>query len=55
MLFMLLYTPCIATVAAIRAESHSGRIALLSLALSLVSAWLASLVFYQTGLLLGLG
>jgi len=55
MLFMLLYTPCIATLAAIRAESRSGRIALLSLALSLVSAWLASLVFYQTGLLLGLG
>jgi len=55
MLFMLLYTPCIATLAAIRAESRSSRITLLSLALSLVSAWLASLVFYQTGLLLGFG
>ncbi|MEA3275710.1 MAG: nucleoside recognition domain-containing protein, partial [Pseudomonadota bacterium] len=52
MLFVLLYTPCIATVASIHAESRSWRITLLSLALGLVSAWVASLLLYQTGLAL---
>jgi ferrous iron transport protein B len=53
MLFTLLYTPCIATLAAIRAESRSWRITLLSLALGLGSAWIASLLLYQVGLAMG--
>ncbi len=53
MLFVLLYTPCIATVAAIHAESQSWRITFLSLALGLGTAWLASLALYQGGRALG--
>ncbi|MCF7970757.1 MAG: ferrous iron transport protein B [Methylococcaceae bacterium] len=53
MLFTLLYTPCIATLAAIRAESRSWRITLFSLVLGLGSAWIASFVLYQTGLVMG--
>ncbi len=53
MLFVLLYTPCVATVAAIRAESQSWRITFLSLALGLGTAWLASLALYQGGRALG--
>jgi len=53
MLFTLLYTPCIATIAAIRAESRSWRIMILSLVLGLGSAWMASFLLYQAGLLMG--
>lgn len=55
MLFTLLYTPCVATIAAIRAESRSWRITLLSLVLGLGSAWIASFFLYQAGLLIGFG
>lgn len=53
MLFCLLYTPCVATIAAIWAESRSISITLLSLVSGLVIAWITSFVFYQSGLLLG--
>jgi ferrous iron transport protein B len=53
MMFTLFYTPCVATIAAIKAESGSWKITLFSLALGLVIAWLASLTLYQTGLALG--
>lgn len=53
MLFTLLYTPCIATLAAIRAESRSWRITILSLVLGLGSAWISSFLLYQTGLVIG--
>ncbi len=53
MLFCLLYTPCVATIAAIWSESRSIRITLLSLVSGLGLAWITSFVFYQTGLLLG--
>jgi len=53
MLFTLLYTPCIATLAAIRAESRSWRITILSLVLGLGSAWIASFLLYQVGLAMG--
>jgi len=53
MLFTLLYTPCVATLAAIRAESGSWKIVLLSVVLGLVSAWLASFTLYQGGRLIG--
>lgn len=55
MVFTLLYTPCVATVAAIRAESRSWKITLLSLALGLGSAWIASFLVYQGGRWLGFG
>ena len=53
MVFTLIYTPCVATVAAIRSESRSWRITLLSMGIGLVLAWLASFIVYQVGLLLG--
>ncbi len=55
MVFTLFYVPCVATIAAIKAESASWRITLFSLVLGLVIAWLASLLLYQTGLALGFG
>ena len=53
MLFCLLYTPCVATIAAIWSESRSIKITILSLVSGLAVAWITSFVFYQTGLLLG--
>ena len=53
MVFTLIYSPCIATIAAIRSESHSWRITLLSMGMGLILAWLSSLLVYQGGLLLG--
>jgi ferrous iron transport protein B len=53
MTFVLLYTPCLGTVAAQLKESKSRRFALLSLGWSLLLAWLMALVVFQGGLLLG--
>lgn len=47
MLFTLLYTPCVSTIATIRTESRSAGFALLSVIWSLALAWTASFVFYQ--------
>ncbi len=47
MLFTLIYTPCLSTIAALRAESKSGGFALLSVTWSILLAWLASFAFYQ--------
>ncbi len=53
MIFCLLYTPCVATIAAIYSESRSLGITLISLVSGLGIAWLTSFIFYQSGLLLG--
>ncbi len=53
MIFTLLYTPCLATIAAIRAESQSWRVTGFTVALGLVLAWMSSFLFYQLGRLLG--
>ena len=55
MVFTLIYTPCLATVAVIRKETNSWRWALFSIAYSVVLAWIVTFVIYQGGLLLGLG
>ena len=55
LLFTLLYTPCLSTVAVLRQESRSNRFTALSVGWSLVLAWVASFVFYQGTRLLGLG
>ncbi|MDD3529708.1 MAG: ferrous iron transport protein B [Gallionellaceae bacterium] len=47
LLFTLIYTPCLSTVAAIRTEAKSWRLAALSVAWPLLLAWLASFAFYQ--------
>ncbi|WP_066426120.1 ferrous iron transporter B [Anabaena sp. 4-3] len=54
MLFCLLYTPCLATVATIKSESKSIRFTVLSLVYSLTLAWVVSTLFYQGARLFGL-
>jgi ferrous iron transport protein B len=53
MTFVLLYTPCLGTVAAQLQEAKSRYVALLSLGWSLLLAWLLALVVFQGGRLLG--
>ena len=56
MTFVLLYTPCLGTVAAQIQEAKSRNFALLSLGWSLLLAWVMALIVYQGGrLLLSLG
>lgn len=52
-LFCLLYTPCLTTVATVKAESRSWAFMIFSLAISLVYAWGISFIFYQSALFLG--
>ncbi len=49
MLFCLLYIPCIATIAAIRRETHSFKHTVYALILQLGLAWIISTLFYQIG------
>ncbi len=49
MTFVLLYTPCLGTIAAQLKESRSRMFALTSLGLSLGLAWTLALVVYQGG------
>jgi ferrous iron transport protein B len=53
MLFVLLYTPCLSTIATQLSESRSWKFAGISLAWSLSLAWAASFIFYQSARLLG--
>ena len=53
MLFTLIYTPCLSTVATLKSESKGWMLPALSLAWSLGLAWLVSLVFYQVAIRLG--
>jgi ferrous iron transport protein B len=55
MAFVLIYVPCLATVAAIRRETNSWRWSAFSIGYSLVLAWIVSLLIYQGGRLLGVG
>jgi ferrous iron transport protein B len=53
MLFTLIYTPCLATIATLRSESKNIRYTLFVIAWSLALAWLMSFVFYQGARALG--
>jgi len=55
MLFTLLYTPCLSTVAVIQSEAKDWRFTGLSLVWSLGLAWLVSFLFYQGCLFLNVG
>ncbi|MDH4188612.1 MAG: ferrous iron transport protein B [Betaproteobacteria bacterium] len=47
MLFTLVYTPCLSTIATIRNEAKSAIFSLLAVAWPLALAWVTSFVFYQ--------
>lgn len=48
MIFILLYIPCLSTVATIRKETYSMKWTLLAVIYPLVTAYVLALVFYQT-------
>jgi len=48
MLFTLIYTPCLSTIATLRAEAKSAWFTTLALVWPLLLAWLVSFIFYQT-------
>src|SRR5699024_4051851 len=51
MIFILLYIPCLSTVATIRKETYYLKWTALAVAYPLITAYLLSFVFYQIGLL----
>ncbi len=53
LLFTLIYTPCISTVAVLKQESRSWRLAAIAIFLPLLLAWLVSFGFYQGARALG--
>lgn len=53
MLFTLIYTPCLSTIATLRSESKSSAFMWLSIGWSLSLAWIVSFAFYQTARALG--
>jgi ferrous iron transport protein B len=53
MVFVLLYVPCLATVATIRKEAGSAKWTYFSVGYALVIAYVLSLIIYQVGRLLG--
>jgi len=55
MAFVLIYVPCLATVAVISRETNSWKWATFSIGYSLALAWVVSFLIYQGGKLLGLG
>jgi ferrous iron transport protein B len=53
MIFVLVYTPCLATVAAIRRETGSWGWTAFSVGYGLLLAWILAFAIYQGGMLLG--
>ncbi|MCI5818771.1 MAG: ferrous iron transport protein B [Paraprevotella sp.] len=49
LLFVLIYFPCIATIAAIKSETGSWKWAMFTALYTTLLAWIVSAVFYQTG------
>lgn len=54
MLFTLIYTPCLSTIATLKSESKSSKFMWLSIVWSLVLAWVVSFIFYQGARALGM-
>ena len=48
MIFTLIYTPCVASIATLKHESKDFSLALISVGWSLVLAWVMSFIFYQS-------
>jgi ferrous iron transport protein B len=47
LLFTLIYTPCLSTIAVLKQESKSWKVAAAAVAWPLILAWLSSFAFYQ--------
>lgn len=54
MIFSLLYLPCISTVAIIRRETNSWRWPAFAVVHTILTAWIAAVLIFQAGRLLGL-
>ena len=54
MAFVLIYVPCVATVAVIRRETNSWKWAMFSIAYSTILAWVVAFIIYQGGKIIGL-
>ncbi len=54
MAFVLIYVPCLATVAVIRRETNSWKWAVFSITYSTILAWLVAFLIYQGGKVVGL-
>ena len=52
LVFVLLYTPCVATVGAL-AQEHGRRVAWVTVAVQMLVAWASAFVVYRAALLLG--
>jgi len=48
MLFTLIYTPCLSTIATLRSEAKNAAFSVVAVAWPLALAWLVSFAFYQT-------
>ena len=55
MVFVLIYTPCLGTLAAIKRETNSWKWTAFSVGYSLTLAWIVAFVIVQAGRLIGLG
>ncbi len=55
MVFVLIYSPCLATLAVVKRETNSWKWAVFSSGYSTALAWVMSLIVYQGGKILGLG
>ncbi len=55
MVFVLLYIPCIATIAVIKRETNSWKWPIFALFYTSAVAWVAAFIIYQGGRLFGLG
>ena len=53
MLFTLIYTPCLSTIATLKSESKDNAYTIFSILWSLGLAWLVSFLFYQGARMLG--
>ncbi|MDD2684700.1 MAG: ferrous iron transport protein B [Gallionella sp.] len=53
MLFTLIYTPCLSTIATLRTEANKSGFTAMSIVWSLALAWVISFIFYQSARALG--
>ncbi len=53
MVFVLIYTPCLATLAVMKRETNSWKWPLFAVGYSLVLAWIMSFMIFQTGKIIG--